>query len=154
MESNFKVRKATKTDLDTIIQFNINMAWETEEKELPRGKIEPGVYGLFEKPEYGFYIVAEKDGQIAGSLMITYEWSDWRNGLFWWIQSVYVPKQFRRQGVYRQMYEWVKEQSAGDKGVCGYRLYVEKENITAQKTYESLGMEQCIYYMYEEGKNA
>ena len=82
--------------------------------------------------------------------MVTTEWSDWRNGLFWWIQSVYVRSQYRRQGIYRQLYAFVKHRAAADGNVCGFRLYVEKNNLTAQKTYEALGMKQTNYKLYEE----
>ncbi len=144
------IRKATESDSESIIEFNIAMARETENKILKRDEIEPGVTGLFQKPEYGFYIVAESGGTVVGSLMITFEWSDWRNGLFWWIQSVYVVPEHRRTGIYRRMYQKVKEMAANKPDVCGFRLYVEKENISAQKTYASLGMSETHYKMYEE----
>ncbi|MFA8341778.1 MAG: N-acetyltransferase family protein [Rhodothermaceae bacterium] len=150
MEEKLIIRKAAFEDAETIIRFNINMAKETEDKDLPYEKISPGVKGLFSKPEYGFYIVAEVDGEIAASLMITYEWTDWRNGIFWWIQSVYVEEKFRRKGIYSKMYQWVKEQVEKEEGVFGFRLYVEKENIAAQKTYEALGMKETVYKLYEE----
>lgn len=152
MDTNVIVRKARFEESDTIINFNINMAKETENIELPYEKIAPGVRGLFSNPEYGFYIVAEIDGEIAASMMITYEWTDWRNGIFWWIQSVYVREEFRRKGIYSKMYEWVKDQVKSKKDVFGFRLYVEKENINAQKTYEALGMKETVYKMYEEKK--
>ncbi|HMB98596.1 MAG TPA: GNAT family N-acetyltransferase [Balneolaceae bacterium] len=144
------VRKAKKTDTDTLIQFNIAMALETEQKYLEEDKIRAGVKSLFKKPEYGFYLVAEMDGQIAGSLMITKEWSDWRNGLFWWIQSVYVLPVYRRKGVYRSMYRKIHDMAKNRPGVCGFRLYVEKENKSAQATYSNLGMSETNYKMYEE----
>jgi len=150
MEEKLIIRKAVIEDAETIIQFNINMAEETENKNLPYEKISPGVKGLFSRPEYGFYIVAEINDQIGASMMITYEWTDWRNGLFWWIQSVYVREEFRRKGIYSQMYKWVKEQVKQEERVFGFRLYVEKENITAQKTYEALGMKETVYKLYEE----
>jgi ribosomal protein S18 acetylase RimI-like enzyme len=128
------------------------MALETERKELAKQKIESGVRGLINNPQYGFYLVAEepRENRVVGSLMITYEWSDWRNGLFWWIQSVYVIPEFRRRGVYRAMYHKVKELASGDPGVCGFRLYVEKENHTARQTYRDLGMSETNYRMFEE----
>ena len=150
MNPTFQVRKATPKDAESIIQFNIAMAMETENKTLKREEIEPGVNGLFEKPEFGFYMVAESEGKVVGSLMITYEWSDWRNGLFWWIQSVYVKPEFRRQGIYRAMYETVLKLATNHTDVCGCRLYVEKENTLAQKTYKALGMSETHYKMYEE----
>ena len=98
----------------------------------------------------GFYLVAEKNSQVLGSLMVTTEWSDWRNGVFWWVQSVYISPDFRRQGIYAQLYAQVKTLADQQPNVCGFRLYVETENIIAQKTYESLGMQQSHYLMYEE----
>lgn len=144
------VRKANSNEARDIAEFNIAMAWETEEKKLNKEIIYAGVKSLMDKPEYGFYIVAESDGATVASLMITKEWSDWRNGLFWWIQSVYVKPDFRRQGIYRKMYQTVIKMAANQPDVCGCRLYVEKENIPAQKTYEALGMSETHYKMYEE----
>ena len=126
------------------------MAQETEALTLPRDTVSAGVRHTMEKPGYGFYIVAEKDGCVIGMLMVTSEWSDWRNAHFWWIQSVYVLPEFRRQGVYRGLYESVKVRAADAGNVCGFRLYVEKSNSVAQKTYESLGMSETHYAMYEE----
>lgn len=153
MSSKISVRKATPKDAESIIQFNIAMAMETENKTLKSEEIEPGVHGLFEKPEYGFYMVAESKGKVVGSLMITYEWSDWRNGLFWWIQSVYVIPESRRNGVYRTMYLTIKAMANKQDDVCGFRLYVEKENSSAQKTYNALGMNETHYKMFEEEKS-
>ena len=111
-----------------------------------------GVKAMFENPQMGFYLVAESDGVIAAALMTTTEWSDWRNGLFWWIQSVYVLPEFRRQGLYKKLYEEVKSLAENDTSVCGFRLYVEHENLTAQKTYQALGMDETHYKLYEELK--
>lgn len=143
-------RRAVPADAPEIIRFNIKMAKETENKELNSDKIKAGVQGLLNNQQYGFYLVAEYENRVVGSLMITYEWSDWRNGLFWWIQSVYVVPEFRRTGVYRAMYSKVKEMAAGQSGICGFRLYVEKENTIAQKTYRDLGMAETRYRMFEE----
>ncbi|MFU8812237.1 MAG: GNAT family N-acetyltransferase [Balneolaceae bacterium] len=150
MSQTLSIRKATPGDAGSLIDFNIAMAMETEQKQLDRATIEPGVHALFSNPEYGFYLVAERGGGIVGSLMITTEWSDWRNGLFWWIQSVYVLPGHRRQGIYRSMYQKVKELAGETSGVCGFRLYVEKENRVAQQTYRELGMEETPYKMFEE----
>lgn len=152
MSQRLLIRKATEADANTIMEFNIEMARETENKTLRRDEIEPGVKNLFTKPEYGFYLVAEDRGNAVASLMVTYEWSDWRNGIFWWIQSVYVRPGYRRQGVYRRMYEAIKRLGDNKPEVCGYRLYVEKENGIAQKTYKNLGMEETHYKMFEEMK--
>jgi ribosomal protein S18 acetylase RimI-like enzyme len=146
------VRRAELRDADTIAAFNANMAFETEGKELIAEVIGAGVRKLLATPSLGFYLVAEHEGRVVACLMITNEWSDWRNGLFWWIQSVYVLRDFRRQGVYRRMYEHVRELAKADPGVCGFRLYVEKENETAHATYGSLGMKETDYLLYEELK--
>ncbi|MBN2280689.1 MAG: GNAT family N-acetyltransferase [Candidatus Marinimicrobia bacterium] len=146
-----EIRKANEKDIDTIARFNINMALETENKSLHKEIITKGVETMIQNPCLGFYLMAEIDGKIAGSLMVTTEWSDWRNGFFWWIQSVYVEKEFRRQGVYSSLYHHVKKLSESEK-VCGFRLYVEKENFIARKTYEKLGMSETHYRMYEEAK--
>ncbi|NBC27340.1 MAG: GNAT family N-acetyltransferase [Bacteroidetes bacterium] len=150
MAQKYTVRKADVSDAQSIVEFNIAMAMETENKRLDREKIEPGVNALFNHPEHGFYLVAETEETVIGSLMVTNEWSDWRNGLFWWIQSVFVIKEFRRMGVYRTMYHHVKQQAAQSSGVCGFRLYVEKENLVAQKTYKKLGMAETRYKIFEE----
>jgi GNAT superfamily N-acetyltransferase len=103
-----------------------------------------------QNPAYGFYVVARCKGEVVATLMVTTEWSDWRDGLFWWLQSVYVTPNFRRQGIYRQMYGFVKQKAQSNPDVCGYRLYVERENHAAQKTYKSMGMIDAGYDMYEE----
>ena len=108
-----------------------------------------GVQHLLSTPTAGFYLVATQGDQPVGSLMITTEWSDWRNGTFWWIQSVYVPPEARRRGVYRALYEQVQALAATEPGVCGFRLYVERENAAARATYTSLGMSETSYRLYE-----
>ncbi len=151
--SEFTIRLANKKDIDVITNFNIKMALETENKKLDYSTIFEGVNSLYHNPQYGFYIVAEKHDEILGSLMITTEWSDWRNGLFWWVQSVYVRVDARKQGIYRKMYEFVKSKAKDNPNVYGFRLYVEKDNIVAQKTYQSLGMEETSYKFFEEKIN-
>ena len=146
------IRRGEMRDAAVIAQFNAQMARETEGKELIPEVIGAGVRRLIETPSLGFYLVAEHEGRVVACLMITNEWSDWRNGLFWWIQSVYVDAAFRRQGVYRRMYEEVRSLAKADAGVCGFRLYVEKENEVAHATYASLGMKETDYFMYEELK--
>jgi len=146
------IRKADLHDLETIVEFNKSMAMETESKELEHTVISDGVRNMMMKPELGFYLAAIFDGEVIGSLMITTEWSDWRNGMFWWIQSVYVLPEFRRKGVYRKLYEYVKKLASKEKNVTGYRLYVEENNTTAQATYLSLGMSKTVYQMFEELK--
>lgn len=147
-----QVRRAQPSDTAAIARFNIAMALETESKTLDPDVVAAGVAALFDNPALGFYVVAEVESQVVASLMITTEWSDWRNGLFWWVQSVYVEPAFRRQGLYRRMYEAVKAmaQEAQDTNVCGFRLYVERENHRAQTTYRALGMAETPYRLFEE----
>lgn len=147
--SNIVIRDAVQSDLESIIQFNVNLASETENKDLLLEKIKPGVQALFNNPEYGFYLVAELDSNLAGSLMVTKEWSDWRNGTFWWIQSVYVKAEFRRKGVYSSLYSEVCSRAKHRTDVCGCRLYVEKKNYIAQNTYLKLGMQEAYYKVFE-----
>ncbi|TXH71951.1 MAG: GNAT family N-acetyltransferase [Thiothrix sp.] len=144
------IRPAALEDAALIAEFNQNMALETEDKELIPELILAGVTSLLNNPAYGFYLVAEREGRVVASLMITSEWSDWRNGVFWWIQSVYVHPQFRRQGIYRKLYARVKALAAEQGNVCGFRLYVEKDNQQAQQTYHDLGMQLTDYLIYEE----
>ena len=145
-----KIRVAEKSDLASLVTFNQLMAWETEQKTLDESILCKGVAALIADNNKGFYLVAEQDKKVLGSLMVTSEWSDWRNGVFWWIQSVYISPDFRRQGVYAQLYTHVKNLAAQQQNICGFRLYVEKENLIAEKTYVSAGMEQSHYLMYEE----
>ena len=145
-----EIRFATVEDVDVIAGFNQAMALETENKVLPDAVIGAGVRTLMENPRDGFYVVAEVAGEIAASLMVTSEWSDWRNGFFWWIQSVYVARAHRRKGLYSAMYRFVKNEAGKRPDICGFRLYVEQENIGAQKTYEFLGMARTPYHLYEE----
>ena len=144
------IRRALSQDAVELAEFNINMALETEAVELIPEVISAGVKSMIENPQMGFYLVVELDNGIQASLMVTTEWSDWRNGIFWWIQSVYVRPQYRRQGLYRELYLRVKELAEQEPAVCGFRLYVEHENTNAQKTYESLGMTETDYKMFEE----
>jgi len=151
--SKSEIRRANPGDTNVLIDFNREMARETEGKELDAELITAGVRALLENPTLGFYVVAEIDGEVAGSLMITTEWSDWRNGKFWWIQSVYVKPAYRRRGIYRSLHEFVKEMAGKDSTICGFRLYVESENSVAQETYLSLGMHETSYRLFEELKN-
>jgi ribosomal protein S18 acetylase RimI-like enzyme len=144
------IRVAEQSDLKSLVKFNQLMAWETEQKRLDESVLCKGVAALIADDTKGFYLVAEQNGEVVGSLMVTTEWSDWRNGVFWWVQSVYISPDFRRQGIYAQLYAQVKVLAEQQQDVCGFRLYVEKENNIAQKTYESLGMQQTHYLMYEE----
>jgi GNAT superfamily N-acetyltransferase len=142
------IRKARPEDASVIIDFQQKMAWETEELTLAITLVTKGVNEVFDNHTRGQYWVAEEDDQIVASLLITYEWSDWRNANVWWFQSVYVLPGFRRRGIFRSMYNVIKEE-ADKQGVAGLRLYVETNNSRAQKTYESLGMKSEHYTMYE-----
>ncbi|MBK0392302.1 GNAT family N-acetyltransferase [Ramlibacter algicola] len=147
--TELRLRRGEPRDLDVITSFNRAMALETEGRRLQDERSLAGVRRLLAEPALGFYLVAERAGEVVGSLMVTYEWSDWRDGLFWWIQSVYVRPEARRQGVFRALYAHVSSLALADPGVCGLRLYVERENVRAQATYESLGMHRTHYHVYE-----
>lgn len=142
------IRAAALTDLPEMLAWNAAMAWETEQKRLDPAVLERGIRGVFEQVRRGFYLMAEHEGVAVGSLLVTYEWSDWRCGDFWWIQSVYVTPASRRVGVFRALYADVAQRAAVA-GAVGLRLYVETENQRAQVTYEGLGMQRCHYWMYE-----
>jgi ribosomal protein S18 acetylase RimI-like enzyme len=147
------IRIGELRDLDVLVEFNRALVSETEGKELPLDVVTVGVETLLNRLNLGFYLLAEKNGNVVGSVMITTEWSDWRNGLYWWIQSVYVRPEFRRQGIYRKLYEFVKQKAEQEQNglrVCGFKLYVERQNTTAQKTYKALGMKESYYNIYEE----
>lgn len=143
-------RVAVAGDAATLAGFNQAMALETETKSLPMETLLPGVEAVLRDPDHGFYLVADSGGEIAGSLLVTFEWSDWRNGRMWWIQSVYVRPAHRRRGVYRALHEAVRERARAAGDVVGIRLYVERENVAAQRTYAALGMTETPYRIYEE----
>ena len=145
-----EIRIAKTEDAISLVEFNQAMALETEGKQLDSEILKNGVKAIFHDESKGFYVVAEVDGKLVGGLMVTFEWSDWRNGWFWWIQSVYILPDFRGKRIYSFLYEFVKNRAAEQGNVCGFRLYVEKENVNAQKVYEKLGMESSHYLMYEE----
>ena len=147
--SNFIYRKATSGDAPAIVEFQVAMARETEDLELDRDVCTAGVAAVFSEPQHGQYFVAETAGQVIASLLITYEWSDWRNGVVWWIQSVYVRPEARGQGVYAGLYEHVKRLVQSESGVRGIRLYVDKRNARAQAVYTRLGMNGEHYQVFE-----
>ena len=149
MPDAIHIRRATLSDAAFIAESNIAMASETEGMALNEDIVRPGVAAVLDNDSLGFYLVAEIDGNPAGQLMVTYEWSDWRNGLWWWIQSVYVRPEHRRKGVYTALHRHVSEAAQAAGGVCGIRLYVEQENSTAQQVYQSLDMYHTRYHMYE-----
>ena len=145
---NLFIREARIIDAEKIIVFQKKMAMETEEISLDHDTINQGVHAVFANPHKGKYYVAEYQGEVIGSLLITYEWSDWRNSFVWWLQSVYILPEHRRKGIFKEMYLHVKE-TALQNNVSGLRLYVEQENVNAKKTYEAMGMKSDHYKMYE-----
>ena len=144
------IRIANFADAQSLVEFNQAMALETEGKRLDATVLQSGVEAVFANKDKGFYVVAEENEKIIGGLMITFEWSDWRGQWFWWIQSVYILPEARGKKIYRQLYDFVKEKARRQGDVCGFRLYVERENVNAQKVYEKLNMQSSHYLMYEE----
>lgn len=145
-----KVRLARTQDTAQIADFNITMAHETEGIVLEPHTVHAGVASVMANPEHGFYVVAELGERLVGALLITYEWSDWRNGRFWWIQSVFISPEARRQGVYRSLHDFVAMRAHAHDGVRGLRLYVETDNAPAQNAYQATGMHDTGYRLYEE----
>jgi len=146
---NIVVRDALKSDLEEILDFQINMAKETESIDLERGVLQIGVSSVLEDSTKAKYFIADNEGEAAGMLMITTEWSDWRNGWVWWIQSVYVKPGYRKMGVYKMLYNHIKKIVGSSDELKGIRLYVDKRNVRAQQVYESLGMTGDHYTTYE-----
>ena len=150
MGESVRVRAARPEDLESLADFNCRLARETEDHELDPATVRRGLSRLFDNPAAGFYTVAEQEGRVVGCLLITFEWSDWRDGWLWWIQSVYVEKGARRRGVFRRLFEHVREKAETDADVRGLRLYVERGNGRAQATYASMGMEEAPYKLFEQ----
>jgi ribosomal protein S18 acetylase RimI-like enzyme len=148
-----KIRKADIDDVEIITSFQIKMALETENLELDKKTVKKGVTSVFKNKNKGQYYVAEENNKIIGSLLVTPEWSDWRNGTILWIQSTYVTPVYRRKGVFKYMYNHLKKQVKKSDNLLGLRLYVDKTNQNAQKTYEKLGMNDEHYKTYEWIKN-
>ena len=150
MTTTILVRAAQDDDCDTLVRFNAAMALETEGKILDPAILRAGVAAVLAEPRRGFYLVAERGGRVAGCLMITFEWSDWRNGDWWWLQSVYIEPSYRRGGMFRALYSQVEQMAAARTDVVGVRLYVERDNAHAQQTYAALGMHEASYRMFEK----
>lgn len=144
-----RIRDAAIDDVAFIVEANMRMASETEHKQLERATLELGVRGVLDDPARGFYLVAEVAGERLGCLLVTREWSDWRNGDWWWLQSVYVMPEARRSGVFRAMYAEVERRAHSSAQVIGLRLYVERDNARAQATYAALGMVETAYRLHE-----
>ena len=149
-DQTLAIRPATLNDAQALADFNSAMAMETENMTLAPEVILAGVRNLITNPHRGFYLVAEVEDKVVASLMVTTEWSDWRNGEFWWVQSVYVQAAWRRQGLYTRLYNKVKQLAQQQGDVCGFRLYVEQDNHIAQQTYKQLGMAETHYNLFEE----
>jgi len=147
--SNVVTRLAASTDAPVITGFNIALCRETEHKELDADTVLKGVKRFLSESKRGVYFIAEFEGQIVGQTAITYEWSDWRDGEFWWIQSVYVRKEHRGSGVFRTLYHHIQDLAKADAHCCGIRLYMERDNATARKAYGKLGFEETGYEVFE-----
>ncbi len=143
------VRRATPDDAAVVVEFNRLLAEETEGKQLDLAVLAAGVAAGLADAHKARYFVAEEAGGVVGQLMITTEWSDWRNGWFWWVQSVYVRPEARRRGVFRALFEHVADAAQRDPAVIGIRLYVEQDNHPAQQTYERLGLTPTDYLLLE-----
>jgi predicted GNAT family acetyltransferase len=143
------VRKAKSEDLNSILQFQLAMAKETESIELDKATVQEGVTAVLEDSTKGYYYVAENENKIIASLLTTFEWSDWRNGTVLWIQSVYVVPEFRRKGIYSKLYEHIKTLVLADPTLKGIRLYADVSNIAAHNTYQKLGMTPDHYLTFE-----
>ena len=144
-----RVRPATPEDISLMARWAETMALETEDKQLDLDTVTRGIRAAVEDPSRGCYFIAEIAGEPVGTLMLTYEWSDWRCSWWWWIQSVYITPTNRRKGVYRALHAFVLDMARAQPDVGGLRLYVERHNVSAQRTYEFLGMLDSGYRMYE-----
>jgi len=143
------VRRATVEDVVFLADGNARMAWETEGLALDQARLRAGVTAVFANAGRGFYLIADWDGEPVGQMMITYEWSDWRNGVFWWIQSVYTVPEMRGRGVFKALFAEAERMAEEAGNVCGLRLYVEAHNQAAQATYRRCGMQETVYRMFE-----
>ena len=154
-QANVTIRRATIADAEIISVFNSALARETEARILDRSLLQAGVRSILEDPSKGWYAVAvglsnTEQSTIVGQILITFEWSDWRNGQFWWLQSLYVDHLYRQQGIFRRLYEYVCEQAqTHSEKVCGFRLYVERENHQAHQAYAHIGFQETSYQMHE-----
>src|SRR4051812_31787771 len=143
------IRPAILSDGPLIADFNIRLAEESEQLRLDANCVSAGVAALLADAAKGVYYVAESNGTVVGQLMVTYEWSDWRNGNIWWIQSVYVREDFRGQGVFRALFKHLQELALTTKEVCCLRLYMQADNLRARRSYEGLGMKRTKYEVFQ-----
>ncbi len=143
------IRQATETDAPSIVEFQLAMAWETENLKLDEPTVVKGVAAVFADSSKGTYYVAETDGKVVGSLLTTFEWSDWRNGTVLWIQSVYVRPEYRKRSIFSKLYKHVQKMVVESANLRGIRLYADKTNTPAHGVYEHMGMTAEHYQMYE-----
>jgi|SoiMethySBSTD1v2_1073268.scaffolds.fasta_scaffold145958_4 ribosomal protein S18 acetylase RimI-like enzyme len=143
------IRRAETGDRAVVAEFNRRLAWETEHKRLDPAVLDRGVARLLSDPARGFYLLAESGGEVVGQLLATFEWSDWRDGWFWWVQSVFVREDHRRSGVFRALYADLVSRAQAARDVVGMRLYVEEQNARAQATYEQMGLKKAGYFVRE-----
>ncbi|MFN0069188.1 MAG: GNAT family N-acetyltransferase [Limisphaerales bacterium] len=150
MELTFHVRRAVAADAAAIAEYNVRLAWETEQKRLDLATVRTGVEAVLNDLSKGVYYVADCGGDVVvGQVCVTYEWSDWRNGNFWWLQSVYVEMGWRGRGLFRNLFTHVKREAARAGNVVGLRLYVEEHNAAAQEVYRRRGMQRAAYQVFE-----
>ena len=150
-QSDFHIRLAESRDRESLVTYNMTLAPETEGRQLERSLIQSGVKAILADSSKGFYVVMEHrpTGKMIGQLLITFEWSDWRNAVFWWLQSVYVHKEWRRRGVFRKLYDYVLREGKRQGNVAGIRLYVEQDNAVAQGVYAQAGLAAAPYKVFE-----
>jgi GNAT superfamily N-acetyltransferase len=147
------IRKANVQDIPILIDFQLRLAFESENVKLNADTLQKGMKALFDDPSKGFYYVAEDNSEIVGCHMITYEWSDWRNGMVWWLQSVYVKESHRKSGVFRKMHENLISMMRNDPAIIGLRLYVDNSNVRARQVYTAIGMNGNHYSVFEQMKS-
>jgi len=143
------IRQAVPGDADVLARFNVELARESENLVLDAARVKAGVEALLRDPAKGTYFVGESGGAVVGQVLITHEWSDWRNGDFWWLQSVYVRADFRRRGVFQALFDYVLASAKRQGDVAGIRLYVEQQNDPALKAYRRIGMKETPYRVLE-----
>jgi GNAT superfamily N-acetyltransferase len=146
-DSDPTIRRATPADAAVIAEFNRLLAWESEQKRLDPDVLAAGVRAVLADPHKGFYTLAERAGEAVGQTLVTFEWSDWRNGWYWWVQSVYVRADARRGGVFGAIYRHLEAAALADPTVIGLRLYVERDNARAQAVYRRLGLADEPYFL-------
>lgn len=148
-DDGINIRNARTADAGVITEFNCQLALETEHKNLEPKIVRRGVELGLQRPDMCRYFMAEMNRRVVGQCMVTYEWSDWRAGVIWWFQSVYVHENHRRKGVFKALYRHVETLARSHSDVCCLRLYVEQNNDRAQQTYRSLGMIPSGHIVYE-----